>query len=226
MSAILALRPHPPVETVGLGNRAGEFELGERSRHCRGVEAGLTDEGIDPARLADEDVEHACRRLAELPAKSWVRRRFPTPIEHVAGRRERRRAKAQQRVRPRRQRGRDLAGHGEDLPPGLECEVGGDQGAAALARLDDDVAAARPAMIRLRAGNRQGAGSTPGAYSETTSPLLADPGGELGVCGRVVAVDATTEHGHRWAVGLERATVGLAVDAAREAADDDEPRRR
>ena len=30
------------------------------------------------------------------------------------------------------------------------------------------VAAQRPATIRLRAGNRQGAGSTPGAYSETT----------------------------------------------------------
>ena len=32
------------------------------------------------------------------------------------------------------------------------------------------VAAQSPAMIRLRAGNRHGAGSTPGAYSETTSP--------------------------------------------------------
>ena len=32
------------------------------------------------------------------------------------------------------------------------------------------VAAQRPAMIRFRAGNRQGAGSIPGSYSETISP--------------------------------------------------------
>ena len=35
------------------------------------------------------------------------------------------------------------------------------------------VASASPAMIRLRAGNRHGAGSTPGAYSETTRPCSA-----------------------------------------------------
>ncbi len=35
------------------------------------------------------------------------------------------------------------------------------------------VAAARPAMMRLRAGNRHGAGSTPGAYSDTISPRSA-----------------------------------------------------
>jgi hypothetical protein len=32
MSAILALRPHPPVETVGLGNGPDELELGKRRR--------------------------------------------------------------------------------------------------------------------------------------------------------------------------------------------------
>ena len=35
------------------------------------------------------------------------------------------------------------------------------------------VAAQSPATIRLRAGNRHGAGSTPGAYSETMSPVAA-----------------------------------------------------
>ena len=35
------------------------------------------------------------------------------------------------------------------------------------------VAAQRPAMIRLRAGNRQGAGSTPASYSETISARSA-----------------------------------------------------
>ena len=35
------------------------------------------------------------------------------------------------------------------------------------------VAAQSPATMRLRAGKRHGAGSTPGAYSETTSPVAA-----------------------------------------------------
>ena len=35
------------------------------------------------------------------------------------------------------------------------------------------VAALRPATMRLRAGNRHGAGSTPGGYSEAISPLSA-----------------------------------------------------
>ena len=43
---------------------------------------------------------------------------------------------------------------------------------------------------------------------------------------RIVAVDAAAEHGDRDAARLERALVRLAVDAAREAAHDDEPRRR
>ena len=43
--------------------------------------------------------------------------------------------------------------------------------------------------------------------------------------GRVVAVDPTAEHGDGDTTGLERAAMRLAVDAAREAADDDEPGR-
>ena len=50
-------------------------------------------------------------------------------------------------------------------------------------------------MIRLRAGKRHGAGSTPGSYSETTRPALADPTRELGVRRRVVAVDSAPEDG-------------------------------
>ena len=46
------------------------------------------------------------------------------------------------------------------------------------------------------------------------------------VRGRIVAVDAAAEHGDRRAARLERAAVRLAVDTAREAADDDEPGRR
>ena len=42
----------------------------------------------------------------------------------------------------------------------------------------------------------------------------------------IVAVDTAAEHGDRCAAGLERATMRLAVDAARETADHDEPGRR
>ena len=87
------------------------------------------------------------------------------------------------------------------------------------------VAAQRPATMRLRAGKRHGAGSTPGAYSETIKPGRGDPARELRVRGRIVAVDAAAEHGDRRRAGLERAAVRLGVDAAREARDDDEPRR-
>ena len=86
------------------------------------------------------------------------------------------------------------------------------------------VACARPATIRLRAGKRHGAGSTPGGYSETTRPARADPAGELRMRRRIVAVDAAAENGDRGAAGFERAAMRLAVDAARHPADDDEPR--
>ena len=43
--------------------------------------------------------------------------------------------------------------------------------------------------------------------------------------GRVVAVDAAAEHGDRPATGSNGAAMRLAVDAARETADDHDPRR-
>ena len=84
------------------------------------------------------------------------------------------------------------------------------------------VARASPAMIRFRAGKRHGAGSTPGSYSDTTSPPAATIAPrELGVRRRVVAVDAAAEHRDGRPARRERAAVRLAVDAARQAADDD-----
>ena len=77
-------------------------------------------------------------------------------------------------------------------------------------------------MILFRAGNRHGAGSTPGSYSDTTSPPFGDdPLRELAMGRRIVAVDAATEHCHGAAARLERAAVGLTVDAAGHPAHDD-----
>ncbi len=77
-------------------------------------------------------------------------------------------------------------------------------------------------MIRFLAGKRHGAGSIPGSYSETTSPSLTDPPRELGVRGRVVAVDPASEDGNGASSALERAAVRLAVDPTRHPADDDQ----
>ena len=50
-----------------------------------------------------------------------------------------------------------------------------------------------------------------------------DPAGELGVAGRVVAVDPAAEDGDRGPARLERPAMRLGVDAASKPADDDEP---
>ena len=78
-------------------------------------------------------------------------------------------------------------------------------------------------MILFRAGNLHGAGSTPGAYSETTSPVARIRRASSACDARVVAVDPATEHGDGRPARVERAPVRLAVDAASEPADDDEP---
>ncbi len=82
------------------------------------------------------------------------------------------------------------------------------------------VARQRPAMIRFRAGNRHGAGSTPGSYSETTRPPFRDPSRELSVRRRVVAVDPAAEDRDGDTPGVERSPVCLGVDPACQPAHD------
>ena len=120
----------------------------------------------------------------------------------------------------------DLAGHGEHLAPLLECEVGGDQRAAPLACLDDDGRAAE-------AGDDPVAGREPPRRGLDARRVLGDdqpgrddPAREVGVRGRVVAVDAAAEHGDGRAAGFECAAVRFGVDPARHAGDDDETRAR
>ncbi len=78
-------------------------------------------------------------------------------------------------------------------------------------------------MTRFLAGNLHGAGSTPGGYSDDDEPGLANARGELSVRRGIVAVDPAAEDTDRRSSGFERAAVRLAVDAAGEPADDDEP---
>ena len=88
------------------------------------------------------------------------------------------------------------------------------------------VARHRPAMMRFRAGKRQGAGSTPSSYSDTTRPSLADPPRELGMRRGIVAVDPASEDGHRDPTRLERSAVRLAVHTTRHPARHDQARGR
>ena len=79
--------------------------------------------------------------------------------------------------------------------------------------------------MRFLAGKRHGAGSTPGGYSETIEAALGDAARQLRVGSRIVAVDAAPEDGDGEPARCERAPMGLAVDAAREAADHDDSER-
>ena len=83
--------------------------------------------------------------------------------------------------------------------------------AVAQAR-DDAVAGREPPRRRLDAGRILGGDQA----------ALADPAGELAVGRGIVAVDAAAEDRYRRAARLERAPVRLGVDAARQAAHDDD----
>ena len=76
-------------------------------------------------------------------------------------------------------------------------------------------------MIRLRAGNLHGAGSTPARTRTGSGRPTRRSAGQLAMGGWIVAVDSAAEHGHGRAARLERASVRFAVDAAREPADHD-----
>ena len=121
---------------------------------------------------------------------------------------------------------RDLARHGEHLPPLLEREVGRDQRAAPLARLDDDrrrTEAGDDPVARRKAPRRRL--DARARTRRRPAPRRRPARASSRVRGRIVAVDAAAEHGDGHPARLERAAVRLAVDAAGEAADDDEARR-
>src|SRR5512133_167780 len=137
MSLILIRRPHPPVTAVCFADEPRKLELRQRGRKRACAEAGRARKLVRRRRALREAVQHARRGFAErgrLPGRHGAETKY---LEHVRRRCERRRALAQETIRPRSERAGYLAWNGKDLAPVLESEVRGDQRAASLARLDD-----------------------------------------------------------------------------------------
>ena len=202
-----------------------QLELGERRRHVAGAEPGPPHDlvGVAAGDIGDDE-RHGRDGAARARARGSHGRLDPDRLEHVGGARDGNGAEAEQRVRPVRERRGDLARHGEHLAALVEREVGRDQRAAALARLDDDRRA-------REAGDDPVSGRKPPRRRLDTrrvlghdQPALGDLGREARVRARVVAVDAAAEHGDVVPPALERPTMRRAVDAAREARDDDDAR--
>ena len=168
-------------------------------------------------------LSRASRRLATPECHGLrLRRLDPEDLEHVLRARHGRRAEPEQRIRAGRERARDLARHRKHLAPLLEREVRRDQGAAALARLDHHRRPTEAGDDPVAGREAPGCGLDAGLVLGDDETRLADPSRELGVRGRIVAIDAASEHGDRHAAGIQRATMGLAVDASGHAAHDDE----
>ncbi len=203
----------------------GELELDERGRHSRRLEPRRTSDLVARERPVTQHGQHRDRLVRHCLGRRFDRHE-PVRLEHVTGARDRCRTQPQEPVRARRERARDLPGHCHHLPSVLEREVGGDQRARPLARLDDDGRGAQPGdhAVASRKPPRRGLDARLVLGDE--QPVDADATRELGVRCRVVTVDAAAEHGHCTSTGSESAPVRLRVDAPSEPAHDHEARLR
>ena len=125
------------IDTVLERHATGELELDERGR------AGSPESTPDARRSSSAVSAPAPSRSSKAPPHRRaygfrLRRLDPEDLEHVVGARHGRRAEPEQRIRAGRERARDLAGHCEHVAALLEREVGRDERAAPLARLDHD----------------------------------------------------------------------------------------
>src|SRR6185503_1763873 len=97
-------------------------------------------------------------------------------------------------------------------------EVGGDERTGPLAGLDDDRRPRESGDDSVPGGEAPRSGLNAGlVLGHDEASRRDDRSRELGVGSRVVAVDATAEHGDGRAARRERTTVRLAVDATRHA---------
>ncbi len=188
-------------------------------RRARPPEPGGSAELIRSACPRLHRGEHGARRCVVGHRDADHRRLEVERLEHVRRARRRRRTDAEQRVRSRAERRRDLPRHREHLPPVLEREVRGDQRARALAGLDDDRRAREPRDDPIPSREAPRGRLDTGLVLRYDEPAAGhDRAGELGVRCRVVAVDAAAEHGDRRPVRSKGSTMGLAVDPSCEPA--------
>ena len=123
---------------------------------CRWT-AGAPREAVDVVGSVAQRREHVARGSARS-GRNGRGSLEAHRCEHVVRHEQRRGSLAQQGVRAGRERGRDLAGHGENLATLLERELGRDQRAGALPRLDHDHGARR---ARRRSGYERGTATAP-----------------------------------------------------------------
>ncbi len=155
---------------------------------------------------------------------SWLRERYAEGLEDVGCRCKRGRSRAQQRIRPRRERGRDLTRYGEHLAALLERKIGRDEGTAPLPRFDYHGGGGEPRDDSVACGETPRGGLDARRVLGHDEALLGDSSGELGVGRRIHTVDTTAEHCDRCPSHLQSASVRLAVDAPSQTADDHEAR--
>ena len=182
--------------------------------------ARLNSSGV-PAPASDRVQHRGGDWIVRDRLRGWLRLEAEG-FENVRRARCRGRSDPQQRVRACAEGGCDLAGHREHLAPVLQREIGGDERTGPLARLDDDRRPREPRDDPVPGGEAPRGGLHAGLVLGHDEPSGRDDRArELGVRRRVVAVDATAEHRDGRAARRERATVRLAVDAARHTADHD-----
>ncbi len=138
--SILCRRHHPPVHAVRPRSRARAAPARRARprppRRSRPVRRTISSNAVAASETTARTAAPRPRARSAIAAPAR-RGRCRAPRARRTQRR-RRRAQAQQCVRPRREARRDLARHREHLAALFERQVGGDQRPAALARLDHD----------------------------------------------------------------------------------------
>ena len=164
-----------PVDAVLLADPARELELDQRRRDIPTRDSGSSRQLVDARRVLGEPGEQV---IPQGPRRS---RRLDPPLdpvglEHVRA--------AVTGVAPSRSSAFDPAETDEVISPGttITSRPSSSAKSAVISAPERSrastttVAGQRPAMILLRAGKRQGAGSTPGLVLRHDQPLLARSG--------------------------------------------------
>ena len=164
-------RHRRPVDPVGLVDPARELELDQRRSHLTRSHAGGAGQLVDARRAFGEPLRAGRRRAPRAQPAGSTARSIPyassTSAAAVTG------------VAPSRSKAFDPVETADVISPGttITSRPSSSAKSAVISAPERSrastttVAAQRPAMIRFLAGNRQGAGSMPGSYSDTISPL-------------------------------------------------------